>query len=74
MGEANGKRNARVSINSFFDDKPLVLNPDIKAGKIEDYVCLLYTSAFFILILMEILKLSVCVNCLIRIASCKINE
>lgn len=42
MGEANGKRNARVSINSFFDDKPLVLNPDIKAGKIEDYVSPLF--------------------------------
>lgn len=26
----------------FFDDKPLVLNPDIKAGKIEDYVSPLF--------------------------------
>ena len=42
MDGVNGKKNARVSINSFFDDKPLALNPDVKAGKIEDYVSPLF--------------------------------
>lgn len=40
--KAKEKKNVRVSINSFFDDKPLTLNPDIKAGKIEDYVSPLF--------------------------------
>lgn len=31
-----------MSINSFFDDKPLTLKPDIRAGKIEDYVSPLF--------------------------------
>ena len=37
-----GEKSARVSINSFFDDKPLALNPKIQAGKIEDYVSPLF--------------------------------
>ena len=37
-GESDGKKNVRVSVNSFFDDKPLTLDSNIKAGKIEDYV------------------------------------
>ncbi|WP_300700218.1 heparinase II/III family protein [Bacteroides sp.] len=37
-----GEKPARVSINSFFDDKPLILNPKIQAGKIEDYVSPLF--------------------------------
>lgn len=41
-GKAGEKRNIRVSVNSFFDDKPLALNPDVKAGKIEDYVSPLF--------------------------------
>lgn len=41
-GKATGKKNLRASINSFFDDKPLELNPATKAGKIEDYVSPLF--------------------------------
>lgn len=41
-GRAGEKKNVRVSINAFFDDKPLALNPEIKAGKIEDYVSPLF--------------------------------
>ena len=41
-GKAAAKKNVRVSINSFFDDKPLTLKPDIRAGKIEDYVSPLF--------------------------------
>lgn len=38
-GQTTGsKKNVRASINSFFDDKPLELKPDIAAGKIEQYV------------------------------------
>ena len=32
------KKNVRVSVNSFFEDKPLTLNPEVQAGKIEEYV------------------------------------
>lgn len=41
VGKA-GQNPARISVNSFFDDKPLVLNPKIQAGKIEDYVSPLF--------------------------------
>ena len=42
-GQETGiKKDVRVSINSFFDDKPLELNPAIEAGKIEDYVSPLF--------------------------------
>ena len=41
-GKAEGKKNPRVSINSFFDDKPLVLKPEVAAGKIEEYVSPLF--------------------------------
>ena len=34
----DGNTNVRVSVNSFFDDKPLRLKPEVKAGQIEDYV------------------------------------
>ena len=37
-----GKKNVRVSVNSFFEDKPLVLDPKVQAGKIEDYVSPLF--------------------------------
>lgn len=37
-----GEKNVRVSINSFFDDKPLTLDPKIQAGKIADYVSPLF--------------------------------
>lgn len=37
-----GEKTPRVSINSFFDDKPLALNPKTEAGKIEDYVSPLF--------------------------------
>lgn len=40
--ETGMKKDVRVSINSFFDDKPLELNPAIEAGKIEDYVSPLF--------------------------------
>ena len=40
--EKSGKKNVRASINSFFEDKPLVLDPKVKAGKIEDYVSPLF--------------------------------
>ena len=36
------KKNVRVSVNSFFEDKPLVLNPEVQAGNIEDYVSPLF--------------------------------
>ena len=32
----------RVSVNSFFEDKPLALNPKVQPGKIEDYVSPLF--------------------------------
>ena len=41
-GKEAGKKDVRVSVNSFFDDKPLELNPAIPAGKIEDYVSPLF--------------------------------
>lgn len=41
VGKA-GQKPARISVNSFFDDKPLVLKPKIQAGKIEDYVSPLF--------------------------------
>lgn len=42
-GQANGaKKDVRVSVNSFFDEKPLELNPDIPAGRIEQYVSPLF--------------------------------
>ena len=31
--EKEGKKNVRVSVNSFFEDKPLVLDPKVQAGK-----------------------------------------
>ena len=40
--EKRGKKNVRASVNSFFEDKPLVLDPKVKAGKIEDYVSPLF--------------------------------
>ena len=40
--EKGEKNNVRVSVNSFFEDKPLSLNPKVKAGKIEDYVSPLF--------------------------------
>ena len=36
------KKNVRVSVNSFFEDKPLTLNPKVQPGKIEDYVSPLF--------------------------------
>jgi len=36
------KKNVRVSVNSFFEDKPLTLNPKVQLGKIEDYVSPLF--------------------------------
>jgi len=36
------KKNVRVSVNSFFEDKPLTLNPEVQAGKIEEYVSPLF--------------------------------
>ena len=36
------KKNVRVSVNSFFEDKPLTLNPKVHPGKIEDYVSPLF--------------------------------
>lgn len=41
-GKSTAKKNVRVSVNSFFDDKPLELKQDIRAGKIEDYVSPLF--------------------------------
>ena len=35
-------QNAQVSVNSFFEDKPLTLNPKVQPGKIEDYVSPLF--------------------------------
>ena len=35
-------QNAQASVNSFFEDKPLVLDPKVEAGKIEDYVSPLF--------------------------------
>lgn len=40
--ETGMKKDVCVSVNSFFDDKPLELNPAIEAGKIEDYVSPLF--------------------------------
>ena len=34
----DNKKSVPVSISSFFDEKPLELNPNIEAGKIEQYV------------------------------------
>lgn len=36
--EQGEKKNVRVAVSSFFEDKPVRLSPDVKAGKIEDYV------------------------------------
>lgn len=36
------KKNVRVSVSSFFEDKPLALNPKVQPGKIEDYVSPLF--------------------------------
>ena len=36
------KKNVRVSVNSFFEDKPLTLNTKVQPGKIEDYVSPLF--------------------------------
>ncbi len=41
-GKAAAKKDVRVSINSFFDDKPLDLKEDVRAGKMEDYVSPLF--------------------------------
>lgn len=41
-GKSAEKKNVRASVNSFFDDKPLTLKPEIPAGKIEDYVSPLF--------------------------------
>ena len=40
--EKEEKKNVRVSVNSFFEDKPLTLNPEVQAGKIEEYVSPLF--------------------------------
>lgn len=40
--ETGMKKDVRVSVNSFFDDKLLELNPAIEAGKIEDYISPLF--------------------------------
>ena len=40
--EKDSKKNVRASVNSFFEDKPLVLDPKVEAGKIEDYVSPLF--------------------------------
>ena len=40
--EKSGKKNVRASVNSFFEDKPLVLDPKVEAGKVEDYVSPLF--------------------------------
>lgn len=36
------KKNVRVSVTSFFEDKPLSLDPKVQPGKIEDYVSPLF--------------------------------
>lgn len=41
-GNEESHKDIRISINSFFEDKPLKLNPDVTAGKIEDYVSPLF--------------------------------
>lgn len=33
-----GRKKVPVAVSSFFDDKPLILKPDVLAGKIENYV------------------------------------
>lgn len=38
----DNKKSVPVSISSFFDEKPLELNPNIEAGKIEQYVSPLF--------------------------------
>ena len=40
--EQGEKKNVRVAVSSFFEDKPVRLNPEVKAGKIEDYVSPLF--------------------------------
>ena len=40
--EKSGKKIEPASVNSFFEDKPLVLDPKVEAGKIEDYVSPLF--------------------------------
>ncbi|HJD75047.1 MAG TPA: heparinase II/III-family protein [Bacteroides reticulotermitis] len=35
-------QNVRVSVNSFFDEKPLVLDPSVQAGNVEAYVSPLF--------------------------------
>ena len=37
-GEVKNNGKVPVAVTSFFEDKPLELNPDIQAGRIEDYV------------------------------------
>ncbi len=39
---AGEKKNVRVSINSFFDDQPLVLDKKVSAGEVTDYVSPLF--------------------------------
>ncbi|MDO4163862.1 MAG: heparinase II/III family protein [Bacteroides sp.] len=41
-GKEQAKKNVRVAVSSFFDDKPLTLKSDVAAGRIEDYVSPLF--------------------------------
>ena len=40
--EKDSKKNVRASVNSFYEDKTLVLDPKVEAGKIEDDVSPLF--------------------------------
>lgn len=40
--EKADKKNVRVSVTSFFEDKPLTLDANVQAGKIEEYVSPLF--------------------------------
>lgn len=40
--EKANKQNVRVSVSSFFEDKPLNLDPEVREGKMEDYVSPLF--------------------------------
>lgn len=40
--EKEDKKNVRVAVSSFFEDKPLQLNPEVKARKMEEYVSPLF--------------------------------
>lgn len=40
--EKANHQNVRVSVNSFFEDKPLNLDPEVREGKMEDYVSPLF--------------------------------